>query len=356
MPILPPLAPNSPAASLANIVPNIARALLALTEDRGLDSERLCRGLGFTPQNLMRQDLLLSYQQTRSLILRAYQLLEDPAMGLAAGARQTPVSWGLPGLAMLTCETMGEAISYGLEHQDPAGAMVIHRFEANEREAFLELAPRLFDVQIGHYLIEESFASAYAIARWLIGPSFRPLRLELAYERPSHAEAYRQLFRCPVYFGMSQHQLVFEPKWLSSRLPGFDRVTSSLIREQLNTLLRKPLGRSDLVESLTGRLQGSISEAPRQADLARGINISERTLRRRLKVQETTYRNLRDDTRYQKSRGLLEHSELTVVEIAETVGYSDARAFRRAFKRWSGELPAAYRARLRALANAEDNL
>lgn len=356
MPFLPPHAPNSPAASLANIIPNIARALLALAEDRGLETERLCRGLGFTPQDLMRQDLLLSYQQTRSLILRAYRLLEDPAMGLAAGARQTPVSWGLPGLAMLTCETVGEAVSYGLEHQDPAGAMVIHRFETNTHEALLELTPRLFDIQIEHYLIEESFASAFAIARWLVGPSFRLLRLELAYERPAHAEAYRQLFRCPVYFGQSQHQLVFEPKWLSSRLPGYDRVTSALIREQLNTLLLKPLGRSDLVESLTGRLRGSMSEAPRQADLARDINISERTLRRRLKVQDTTYRNLRDDTRYQKARDLLEHSELTVFEIAETVGYGDARAFRRAFKRWSGELPAAYRARLRALANAEGNL
>ena len=51
-------------------------------------------------------------------------------MGLA-GARQTLVSLGPVQFVMLTCETVSEAVSYGLEHQDPAGAMVIHRFETN---------------------------------------------------------------------------------------------------------------------------------------------------------------------------------------------------------------------------------
>lgn len=82
------------AHTVADIVPFTARALLGLLEDRGVSLERLCLGLGFTHTDLLDRHLLLSHQQVRSLILRAQALTRDPALGLACGARQTPVSWG----------------------------------------------------------------------------------------------------------------------------------------------------------------------------------------------------------------------------------------------------------------------
>lgn len=327
----------------ANIVPNTARSLVALLQDRGMSAERLCRGLGFTPDDLARQDLMLSHQQTRTMILRAQRLLSDPALGLASGARQSVVSWGLPGLAMLTCETFGEAISYGLQHQGHAGAMLEHRFQVDEREAHLEVAPLLFDVAIEHFLVEESFAGALAVARRLLGPSFRLLRLDLAYTRPKHEEAYRRMFRCPLRFEAASHRLSFESFWLDTRMPGYDRATCGLVREQLNRLLRRPLERHQVVESLTTRLRAEIEQAPSQVLMAREVNVSDRTLRRRLRAHDTSFRSLRDSTRYERARDLLAHTAMTIAEVAETVGYSDARAFRRAFKRWSGQLPAAYR-------------
>lgn len=329
--------------TLANVVPNTARSLLALIEDRGLPAERICRGLGFTPQELAAADMLLSHQQVRTLILRAYREIDDPALGLACGARQSPVSWGLPGLAMLTCETFGEAIEYGLEHQGRAGAMLLHRFDVTASEARMDVSARMFDVLIEPFLVEETFAGALSVARWLAGPSFRLLRVELAYERPDHAAAYSRLFRCPVIFGMKQHRLAFEAHWLQARLSGYDRVTCAIIRRQLNTLLQRPMGNVDVVESLSSRMRLGVENAASQVSLAHEINVSDRTLRRRLSAQDTSFRALRDDTRYQRARDLLANSSLTIAEVAEAVGYSDARAFRRAFKRWSGEQPATFR-------------
>ncbi|ACD59908.1 transcriptional regulator, AraC family [Xanthomonas oryzae pv. oryzae PXO99A] len=83
----------------------------------------------------------------RALILRARRLLDEPAMGLAAGMRQGPVSCGLTGLAMLTCETVGKAIAYGLGHQHEAGAMMQHLFAQHGPEASIELVPH--DVRSG---------------------------------------------------------------------------------------------------------------------------------------------------------------------------------------------------------------
>ncbi|MFX6296457.1 AraC family transcriptional regulator ligand-binding domain-containing protein, partial [Acinetobacter baumannii] len=78
--------------SVANIVPSVARSLLGLVDDRSLSAERMCRGLGFTYQDLCDQHLLLSHLQLRELILRCQRALQEPALGLAVGARQTPVS------------------------------------------------------------------------------------------------------------------------------------------------------------------------------------------------------------------------------------------------------------------------
>ena len=340
-----PLLPAPPRGhAVANIVPNLARTLLGLVEDRGLSAERLCRGLGFTYRDLQDREVLLSHQQTRSLILRAQELLGEPAIGLAAGARQTPVSWGLPGLAMLTCETFGEAITYGLSHQSEAGAMLDHLFEDRGREMHLEVMPRVFDLPIEPFLIEEAFASALAVSRYLVGSTFKPMRIDLAFDSMGHRDVYARFFRCPVRFDVGCNRMTLESHWLGARLPGYDRVTCGLLRQQLNSLLKRPVGRHDLVESVSSRIRFGIEDRPRQSELARQVNVSERTLRRRLGEQAVGYRELRDAALFERARDLLENSALTIAEVAQAVGYSDARAFRRAFKRWSGQLPAAFRA------------
>jgi len=332
------------AHTVADIVPFTARALLGLLEDRGVSLERLCLGLGFTHTDLLDRHLLLSHQQVRSLILRAQALTRDPALGLACGARQTPVSWGLMGLAMLTCETFGEAIEYGMGQQGAGGAMLHNVFEVRGREAHLDVMPRLFDLEIEGFLVEDNFAGAVAVSRYLVGTEFAPVRMDFAFSRPAHEEAYRRFFRCPVRFDAGMNRMTIESHWLGARLPGYDRITCGLVREQLNTLLHKPIGRNDLVESLANRLRVGVDERTPQRELAHMVNMSERTLRRRLEAQSLSYRALRDETRFERARDLLARTSMTMAQVADAVGYSDARAFRRAFKRWSGQLPTDYRA------------
>jgi AraC-like DNA-binding protein len=340
--------PLSDTRKIATLVPNVARALLGLVEERGVSPERLCRGLGFTYEDLRDQHLLLSYLQVREVILRAQRLLQEPALGLAVGARQTPVSWGVAGLAMLTCETFGAAIQYGLGHQGEAGAMVDHLVQEQGREIHLEVMPRQFDMQIEAFLVDEAMACVLAVSRCVVGAAFKPLRVDLALPRPEHEALYRRFYRCPVRFHAGVHRMTFESHWLGARVPGYDRVTCGLVRTQLNTLLVRPVGRDDLVESLANRLRFGIESGPTQKELASQVNLSERTLRRRLDSQETTYRALRDHARFERARDLLGNSDMTVAQVAELVGYSDARAFRRAFKRWAGVLPNEFRGSLAA--------
>ncbi|MCV2351226.1 AraC family transcriptional regulator [Paucibacter sp. Y2R2-4] len=329
----------------ARLVPYLSRSLLAFAEDRGVSADSLCRGLGFSPDELNQHDFLLSHQQARTLILRAQRLLKDPepALGLALGARQTPHAWGLTGVAMQTCETLGQAIHLALENQGHAGSILEHRLSQTGALAHLSAEPRQFDLQIEPFLVEESFASSVAILRFLVGPHFNPSRVEFAFPSHGHDALYQRFFRCPVHFKASAHRLSVELRWFEEKLPGYERGASELVRAQLSAMLRAKPQQDELLESLSQRMRIGIEEPPRQGELAQQINISARTLRRRLGEQSTSFLELRDAARFERARDLLKNSEMTVNEIADLVGYADARAFRRAFKRWSGMLPSAFR-------------
>ena len=332
-----------PSFTDATVVPNVARALLGLLSERGLSLERVCRGLGFSHSDLMDPNVRLSYRQNRLLITRAQRGALDPALGLSTGARQSPLAWGIAGLAMLVSETLGDAIAYGLDHQGESGALLEHHATTLRDEMVVEVTPKVFDLEIEPFLVEEAFSSAVAVVRCLVGPGYSPNRIELAYPRPAHADAYARFFQCPVRFATGANRMFSNSRWLKTRLPGYDAAMCGPLRTELDALLKQPAGRSDLLESLSNRLRSGVDERQALNEVAQQLNMSERTLRRRLVELKVSYRQLLDDVRHERAQDLLHSTTMTVREVAQAVGFADARSFRRAFKRWTGVLPGSSR-------------
>ncbi|PZW71489.1 AraC-like DNA-binding protein [Pseudomonas sp. URMO17WK12:I1] len=329
----------------AVVVPNVARALLSLVNERGISTAQLCRGLGFGHEELLDLDMRLSYRQTRTLITRARRILADPALGLSTGIRQTPVSWGFAGLAMLTCETLGEAMRYGLEHQGDTGALMEHQASQQKDELVIEVKPKVFDLDIEPFLVEEAFSSVVAVVRRLAGPSFSPLRIELAYSRPAYADSYSRIFRCPIKFKAGRNRLISAAQWLTTRLPDYDDISCAPLRAKLDQLLDRGVSYDALVESLRSHIRAHLDDPLALQTFARQLNMSERTLRRRLTVSGVSYSQLLDQIRHERACDLLNNTAMTLAQIAHTLGYSDARVLRRAFKRWTGTLPSEQRQR-----------
>ncbi|MGT0194356.1 AraC family transcriptional regulator [Burkholderia pyrrocinia] len=323
----------------ASVVPNVARALLALLIERGFAPEQVCRGLGFGYGDLLDLNMRLSYRQTRQLITRAQKVLRDPALGLSTGIRQTPVSWGVAGLAMLTCRTLEEAIAYGLEHQGDTGALLEHRATIDRSEMIVEVKPKIFDLEIEPFLVEEAFSSAVAIVRRLVGPAFSPSRIELSYPRPEHAASYRHVFRCPVVFSASGNRMISELHWLSVCLPDYDEITCGPLRAQLDNMLGRRGSQNDLVETLSSHLRANVDDRQTLRTVANQLNVSERTLRRRLVELGVSYRDLSGQIRCERALDLLHRTNMSVAAVAQAVGFADAGSFRRAFKRWTGHVP-----------------
>jgi AraC-like DNA-binding protein len=323
----------------ADIPPHVIRQLLHVVQERGRSPARLCNGLGFTLRDLKETDFRVSYRQTRQIVQRAMRLLADPAVGLATGARQTPVSWGLPGLGMLTCPNLAAAIDYGIKYQREAGTLTHVSATIGERHFTIEGSARFPEPELEAFFIEEMLAGAVALGRCLIGPEFRPLRVELRYPRPAYAAALRRFFACPVEYGAPVNRLVAERAWCDKTLPMYDEFICGSIQNKIDQALRSEVPQPDFVEIVCQRIRTALPELPSLTQVAAALNHSERTLRRRLGELDVSYQVLVDRIRYESALDLLQRTQLPLQGIAVATGFSDARNFRRAFKRWSGVLP-----------------
>jgi len=147
-------------------------------------------------------------------------------------------------------------------------------------------------------------------------------------------------------FECSAHRLVFPASELAWPLTTADPVAMQLAREQCERELAAVVD-----AGLPGRVRTALLAQPEASlsleDVAAQLRMSARTLKRRLAEHGATFSAIRDDVRRQRALLLLENRSLSISDIAAKVGYSELPNFTRAFRKWTGMTPQAYRERER---------
>jgi AraC-like DNA-binding protein len=326
------------------ITPYTLVALMALVATYGIEPELLCEGMPFSGDDLTR-GTLVSNRQAWRMIRRALRLTARADLGLALGQWEKLSDLGLTGIATSVQRTFGDAVALALLDQNQNGSLVIQEFDLSSDADFAILVarPRIADASLQPFLVEELFASALMVARGLLGADFAVSAIEFAYPPPAYVDRYHTVFDCPMAFNCAQNRVFIERRWLATALPG----ASPVMAAELATLIQRrasavaePADIAVTVEALLARedrLAFSITKT------AQVLDMSVRTLRRRLDEAGTSFRALSDRSRARVAMELLQSQKLTVAAVGQRLGFSDARAFRRAFKRWQGQVPGALR-------------
>lgn len=329
----------------APVIPTTILAVIAqLADANGVAVEPWLAGLGLSRAQIDDASVRISYRQASIIIKRAQRAIGRSDFGLEVGLHQSNGTFGIMGLAMMTARTFGEAVAIGVDYADITGALMDVELDApSAGEVALVARPRFADEDILVFLCEELFASTLNLARSLVGETFRPERLELTYAAPPHAAAYRKRFGCEVRFGASRNRMLVAAHWLDVRLPTHHPVSAqqalAICREQAAQIKRQ----SEVIASVERIVRRRLAEHPTLGEVAQTLNLSERTLRRHLASAGRVYRDIHDQLRTERAMELLSAGALSVAEIGIEVGFSDAREFRRAFKRWTGAAPTAMR-------------
>lgn len=157
---------------------------------------------------------------------------------------------------------------------------------------------------------------------------------------PPYAEEYEAALGAEVRFGAPCNAVLGTPGDLDRPLPRADAILCSILeRQAAETLARHPVGST--FESLVRRQieRGLDRSDVGIAAIAAGLGISDRTLRRRLSDAGFGYRALLDRVRCARARHLLSQRGASVSEVAFALGFADAPAFHKAFRRWTGQKP-----------------
>jgi AraC-like DNA-binding protein len=201
--------------------------------------------------------------------------------------------------------------------------------------------------------VADEAADAFAalgvrICRVLRDRSFNPLALELRRASPRDPTPFLRYFRVTPLFEADQNVMTVDRELFETRLPTANpelaRVNDAVIAEYVGRLEHEGLVlrlRKLLIDQLP------LGE-PSQRDVARRLGLSRRSLQRRLADEHTSYSDVLEKTRYELACGYMSDPKYSITEIAYLLGFGTATSFSRAFMRWTGEAPRAYRLRLRS--------
>ena len=267
----------------------------------------------------------------------------DPELVLDGARRYVLGDYGLVGFVCASSATLREGLLHVVRYSRLWTDTPVMSFDDGAIE--LRDHPPVAD-RIGLRLATESaLAELLHGARALTARSDLALAsVEIAHPAPADVTAYRAFFGVAPAFGARRTAIVFEAHDLDSPLRGSDQKLGEFLRDLANEALAR---RGD-PDSIVERVRACVAEvlargAPDVADVARRLAMSERTLRRRLDEEGNGFRAIVDETRSELARVYARDLRLPLAEIAFLLGYAEQSAFQRAFKRWTGQTPAAWR-------------
>lgn len=309
----------------------------------GIDKATLLKGSGIETRDLDDPNVLVTPDQEISVMRNIVKLVPDPKIGLIIGQHYHLGVIGKIGAAVISSSTLLDAVK--LLFQFPELLLSYSHFDLRVKDdlAFVRIQELIDIKEIHRFICEREIASIYRMAGDAIGVPVRFNEIRLAYPKPSYASYYKELFQCPVEFNAADNLLIFDSEYLFKQLPMANPLTRKIYEKECRELSL----RIKKQETITKRIRQEITfhrgSYPNYEQFARYMNMSPRTLNRRLTAEGTSYRDLVSSILKIKAIHLLRTTNLSSDEIAEELGYSTLAHFYRAFKRWTGQNPGYYR-------------
>jgi AraC-like DNA-binding protein len=181
-----------------------------------------------------------------------------------------------------------------------------------------------------------------------MGSSFVVREFQVTYPQSSDASKYAALFGAPVLFGQSANRLLLDSGWLDGTPRLGNEITYSTVVGLCDAQIEEFQFRRGLVGEVRQILMKNLMRPKRFQDVAQNLNMSARTLRRKLREEKSSFRQVVDELRRDIAIRYLRETDLTVEDIAKSLGFSDAANFRQAFRRWTKAAPSEFKGLSRA--------
>ena len=314
-----------------------------LLELHGLDAVALTRNAGVDLTTLPAPGARIEVDRIDAVLRVAIPLVGDPAFGLQAARCWHPSELGVLGYAWLSNSTLRTGLERAVRYARLVGERGITEIEDTRQGLKVRFWAKRgdpADVPVAAVFIDIVMAILLDLCRMNAGAALRPVAVALRRRKPAAANVYERFFGCPVRFGAEENAFVLSSDDADRPLPSGNRQLAATFDQMLTGELAR-LDRSDVVTRCRAQVLEHLSSGEgSEEDAAKQLNMSPRTLQRKLAEADTTYLRLVDDARKDLALRYIDDPRRSVTDITFSLGFSQPSAFTRAFKRWTGLSPA----------------
>lgn len=324
----------------------IAQVALILqgARTRGLDSERLLEAAGIAPALLASPLARVTQAQYAALLTVLRNRTRDELFGLCS--RPVPVGSFATGCRLLLhCQTLGEALEAMQRYAHQVVPDFMPRLQREGGVVTWRISTRRGKPDAAQTYAQRMFMFfSFGLACWLVARRIPLLEVVYSASHTALRSDASRLFQAPVRQEAHWTGLRFEEDWLDLPVVQTQESLRQFLREAPGNLLLKYRDQASLTERIRRLLRRHLhEEMPSLEDVADSLAMTPQTLRRRLQREGQGFQAIKDSLRRDVAVEYLSRPDLTLIEIATRLGYSEASTFHRAFKAWTGLAPGAYR-------------
>jgi AraC-like DNA-binding protein len=328
-------------STLATLILPIAKALRL----EGVDPMELLEQADIDPAAVINADRRIPVKKMRRLWELAGEATGRETFGLLAAEQLQPATLQGLGLAVLASDSIYDALKRLVRFARVFSTGVV--LELSERDDLVDLELFSDDDYAGdgpHWLAYDfGLGLIVTLCRITLGEYFSPIGIECRRPAPADPDRFAYLLGAKIEFGARRNRLTFVKSDIEVPLLSANAELARVNDEQTETYLASFLAVSAAREVVSRIIERLPDGPPSQKQIAAAMNVSNRTLQRRLRDEGTSFIDLLQDARLALAKKYLSQPQRSIVEIAYLLGFSEPSTFSRAFKRWTGKAPAEFR-------------
>lgn len=274
----------------------------------------------------------------------AADLTQDTGFGLKAGSLVGPASFNVVSFILQSSPTLREAIALAQQFQRLISDGGRFQVLAGEQKSWVIYHPQQGDLAFSPHQIEAVLAAVVCFSRWVSEQAVVPQRVQFSHDQLGPMEGYQTVFQTTVEFNQAFSGLYIDNSLLDHPLPQADTQLAAMHREYATARLEALSRAPDFLVQVRQWLGSNLLHGvPERSMAAQQFGLTDRAFARRLQGQGLSYSDLVDTVRKESACVAVANTERAFTDIAQGLGFSEASAFNRAFKRWCGYTPGEWR-------------
>lgn len=332
---------TNPHAPWSAVHPTYARLLCMVLRGMQLDVDALLAGVGMSWAELSVNEQMLGFDTVQRLGLAAVRTSQRPWLGLDLGQAIQTSMHGPVGYAVASSRNLRQAFEVLDQYGTLRNEALCFELETRAGGAVLHVRESADMAELRVFVLDVVFAALVKLIESVVNTGLDQVCIDVPRPEPAWADRYRRLFPGELQFGASHlafrvDDALLDAPSLTANANDHEAACRECERAQV---LAKQAHDPSLTFKVRALLKSTPDTYPSLEYVASQLRVSTRTLIRKLKSEGSSYQTLLDELRQERAAWYLQHTRLTVEDVAARLGYADTSNFSRTFRRWFGMTP-----------------